>query len=109
MNNMATEQDAERYDLEFNSDPAIGVIQRLRVRWEDNGTVTALEWWRNPATMQGYGWRKWAGFSGVTLHGVPMARSDFAPETRTVRCAGADANKYTQRVELQGVRQQHLA
>ena len=101
--------DYEQYDIEFNSDLNCSVYQRMRVRWNEDGTATAFEWRRNPETQIGYGWKRY-DVSCVTVDDVPVSLSTFAPSGTTVRCAGATVGMWGRdELCIQGVARRHLA
>ena len=101
--------DHTQYDIEFNSDRNCSVLQRMRVRWNEDGTVTAFEWRRNPLTMEGYGWKRY-DVAAVTVDDAPVGREYFAPAGTTVRCAGATVGMWGRdELEVRGVADRHLA
>ena len=102
--------DYEQYDIEFNSDLNCSVYQRMRVRWNEDKTVTAFEWRRNPATMEGYGWKRYDVTSVTVDDDGAVGREYFAPAGTTVRCAGVTVRPWGRDVlEVQGVAERHLA
>ena len=101
--------DYTNYQIEFNSDLNCSVAQRMRVRWNADGTATAFEWRRNPETQIGYGWKRY-DVSRVTVDDAPAVLSAFAPSGHTVRCASATIRPWGRdELEIQGVADRHLA
>ena len=106
--------DYEQYDIEFNSDRNCSVLQRTRVRWNEDGSVTAFEWRRNPETMESYGWKRYDVARVVVdmvRPGLVSADKDFfAPAGTTVRCGAVVVRPWGRNeLEIQGVAERHLA